>query len=125
MSRASVFGPGSQFSFTRFGAINRADGPELTKRTKDLFRLENQKHMLNDVLRERRYRLCTRCGITTVTVNFDRVPSARIGLWGRCAGDRDYTHHRFVELSQREYQHIRDWPVPKRLSWWQWRPEDG
>ena len=118
MSRANVFGPNSLYSFTKFGALNRSNGVVLNKRMKDVFRLENQKHMRNDFDRERRYRFCTRCGITSVTVNFDRVPSARVGLWGRCVNDQDYTHHRFTELSQREYEQVRDWPVEKRLNWW-------
>ncbi|EPY31885.1 hypothetical protein STCU_03139 [Strigomonas culicis] len=118
MSRSSVFGPGSLYSFTKFGPLNRNNGVVLSKRMKDVFRLENQKYMKNDHDRERRYRLCTRCGITTVTVNFDQVPSARVGLWGRCVDDKDYTHHRFAALSQGEYEHIRDWPLEKRLNWW-------
>lgn len=118
MSRASVFGPNSLYSFTKFGSLNRNNCPVMSKRMKDAFRLENQRYMLRDTERERRYRLCTKCGITTVTVNFDKVPSARVGLWGRCVNDRDYTHHRFAELSRREYEHIRDWNIDKRLNWW-------
>lgn len=123
MSRASVFGPNSLYSFTRFGSLHRNSGAVMDQRTKDLFRLENQKHMRKDFQRERWYQLCTKCGITTVTVNFEAVPSARIGLWGRCVGDTDYTHHRFVDLSQREYEHIRDAPIEKRLHWWRFENE--
>ncbi|EPY38775.1 hypothetical protein AGDE_05154 [Angomonas deanei] len=87
---------------------------------KDVFRLENQKHIKKDVARDRRYRLCTKCGITTVVINFDQVPSARVGLWGRCVNDSDYTHHRFADVSQREYEQLREWPTEKRLNWWRY-----
>ncbi|EAN98690.1 hypothetical protein TcYC6_0075370 [Trypanosoma cruzi] len=123
MSRSNVFGPGSQFSFTKFGALNRATTATnfaLNKRVKDIFRLENQKHIRNDLDRERRYRFCTKCGITSVTINFNAVPSARIGLWGRCVDDRDYTHHKLVELSQREYEQLRELPVKERIHWWRY-----
>ncbi|CAG9575045.1 conserved hypothetical protein [Leishmania major strain Friedlin] len=124
MSRTNVFGPNSLYSFTKFGALNRSNGVVLSKRMKDTFRLENQKHMRKDFDRERRYRLCQRCGITSVTVNFDQVPSARVGLWGRCVDGKDYTHHRFVELSQREYEQLRDWPIEKRLNWWRYEGDE-
>ncbi|KAH9586528.1 hypothetical protein LSM04_007696 [Trypanosoma melophagium] len=121
MSRSTVFGPGSQFSFTKFGALRRTNSNVvLNRRVKDIFRLENQKHIRSDVDRERRYRFCTKCGITTVTINFSAVPSARIGLWGRCVNDKDYTHHNFVELSRREYEQLRDSPVEKRVHWWRY-----
>ncbi|KEG12579.1 hypothetical protein DQ04_01601040 [Trypanosoma grayi] len=121
MSRSTVFGPGSQFSFTKFGTLarNRTD-VTLNRRMKDAFRLENQKHIRNDVDRERRYRFCTKCGITSVTINFNTVPSARIGLWGRCVNDKDYTHHNLMELSQREYEQLREWPVERRVHWWRY-----
>lgn len=124
MSRSTVFGPGSLYSFTKFGALNRSSAPTLDKRTKDLCRLESQKYMRKDSTRERRYRLCTRCGATTVTVNFDQVPSARIGLWGRCVDDKDYTHHRFVDLSAREHAIIRDWAPEKRMHWWRYEHDN-
>nr|CCC94656.1 conserved hypothetical protein [Trypanosoma congolense IL3000] len=120
MSRSTVFGPGSMYSFTKFGSFSRAPVSDMNKRMKDVFRLENQKHIRNDLDRERRYRFCTRCGITTVTINFNVVPSARIGLWGRCADDKDYTHHRTVDLSQREYELLRELPVKERLHWWRY-----
>ncbi|RNF21161.1 uncharacterized protein Tco025E_03604 [Trypanosoma conorhini] len=121
MSRSNVFGPGSQFSFTKFGALNRnPTNVVLNRRVKDVFRLENQKHIRSDVDRERRYRLCTKCGITSVTVNFNVVPSARIGLWGRCVDDKDYTHHNLVELSQREYEELRELPVNERIHRWRY-----
>lgn len=128
MSRTSVFGPNSLYSFTRFGSLNRQGsnaargntGEPTNKRLKDLFRLENQKHIRRDNNRDRRYQFCVRCGITTMTVNFDQVPSARIGLWGRCVDDRDYTHHSFADLSAAEYRKLREWPTLKRLSWWRY-----
>ncbi|ESL07646.1 hypothetical protein TRSC58_04661 [Trypanosoma rangeli SC58] len=121
MSRSNAFGPGSQFSFTKFGALNRSpSNVVLNKRVKDVFRLENQRHIRNDVDRERRYRFCTKCGITSVTVNFNVVPSARIGLWGRCVDDKDYTHHNLVELSQREHKELRELPVKERIHWWRY-----
>ncbi|CCW63447.1 unnamed protein product [Phytomonas sp. EM1] len=124
MSRSNVFGANSLFSFTKFGAIPRNTAFEANKRTRYLFSLENQKHIQRDHQRERRYRFCVQCGIITVTVNFDRVPSARIGLWGRCVDDRDYTHHRFVELTQREHARLKEWPVERRLNWWRYERED-
>ncbi|RNF02997.1 hypothetical protein TraAM80_06047 [Trypanosoma rangeli] len=121
MSRSNVFGPGSQFSFTKFGALNRSPSNiVLNKRVKDVFRLENQRHIRNDMDRERRYRFCTKCGITSVTVNFNVVPSARIGLWGRCVDDKDYTHHNLVELSEREHKELRELPVRERIHWWRY-----
>ncbi|CBH16915.1 uncharacterized protein TEOVI_000609900 [Trypanosoma equiperdum] len=121
MSRSTVFGPGSLYSFTKFGSFNRSPtNCTLNKRMKDIFRLENQKHIRNDFDRERRYRMCTKCGITTVTINFNNVPSARVGLWGRCADDKDYTHHRMVDITQREYEVLRESPVEKRLNWWRY-----
>lgn len=125
MSRSAVFGPNSLYSFTKFGSLNRHGTPPVSRRLKDLFRLENQKHMRNDATRERRYAFCVRCGITTVTVNFDAVPSARIGLWGRCANDSDYTHHSFTEISPTEYKKLREWPVEKRLHWWRYADGRG
>lgn len=124
MSRVNAIGPNSLYSFTKFGTFQRGNGTVLSKRMKDAFRLENQKYMLRDANRERRYRFCTRCGITSVTVNFDQVPSARIGLWGRCADERDYTHHHLVELSQQEYEKVREWPIDKRLNWWRFESDD-
>lgn len=124
MSRSTIFGPGSLYSFTKFGGLQRSAGltgsTAANKRLKDLFRLENQKHIRKDELRERKYQFCTRCGITSVTINFNEVPSARIGLWGRCVDEKDYTHHRFAELSQAEYKKLREWPVNKRLDWWRY-----
>ncbi|KAG8348135.1 hypothetical protein TRVL_01038 [Trypanosoma vivax] len=124
MSRSTLFGPGSLYSFTKFGSLNRSPtNCVLNKRMKDVFRLENQKHIRADVDRERRYRFCTKCGITTVTINFDVLPSARIGLWGRCANDADYTHHKMAEVSQREYEQLREMPVEERLHWWRFGRE--
>lgn len=137
MSRASVLGPNSLFSFTKFGSFpiqkqrlaaareSSLYGPSAgmssgNRRLKELFRLENQKHIRNDLTRERRYRFCVQCGTTTVTVNFNNVPSARVGLWGRCVDNKDYTHHRFADLSQEEYMKLRDWPTEKRLNWWRY-----
>ncbi|CCW70857.1 unnamed protein product [Phytomonas sp. Hart1] len=125
MSRSNVFGPNSLYSFTKFGAIPRSHAFEANKRTRDLFRLESQRHMQRDFNRERRYRFCVRCGITTVMVNFDCVPSARIGLWGRCVNDSDYTHHRFAQLTQREHARLTEWPVERRLNWWLYEREDA
>eukprot|EP00796_Vickermania_ingenoplastis_P003744 gene3744-2640_t len=110
MSRANAFGPNSLYSFTRFGSFPKRDGIAPCR--------SNQRHMLKDTARERRYAMCTRCGITTMTVNFDQVPSVRIGLWGRCADDKDYTHHRFVDLAPGEYRRLREMTVKKRLDWW-------
>lgn len=137
MSRVSAFGPNSLFSFTRFGSFpvqhqrlvsereSRIYGASTgsssgNKRLKDLFRLENQKHIRNDLTRERRYSFCVKCGTTTMTVNFNHVPSARLGLWGRCVDGLDYTHHRFAQISPEEYRKLREWPASKRLNWWRY-----
>lgn len=137
MSRSTVFGPNSLFSFTKFGSFpvqhqrmvaakesslygTSASTNSGNKRLKDLFRLENQKHIRKDATRERQYRFCVQCGTTTMTVNFSQVPSARLGLWGRCVDNKDYTHHRFADISAEEYRKLREWPAAKRLNWWRY-----
>lgn len=70
--------------------------------------------------RERLYAMCVKCGCTTVTVNFDCVPSARVGLWGRCVDSKDYTHHSFATLSAPEYQRLREMSAEARLNWWRY-----
>ena len=122
MSRAKVFGPNSTFSFTKLGQLDRDRAADsISKRTKDLIRLESQRFVQKDSTRERRYNFCTKCGITTVTIGFDKTPSARIGLWGRCVDNKDYTHHRMTHVSQGEYQRLRDMPVQERLSFWRYQ----
>ena len=116
MSRSGVLGPGSVNSLTRHGVLNRTQ--VAAKRLKDLFRLESQKHVRNDVDRERRYLFCPKCNTTTVTINFDKMPSARVGLWGRCVDDKDYTHHTFHAVSQSEYMRMRDMSAEERGSYW-------
>lgn len=117
MSRATVFGPGSTNSFTKFGSLMKPSDP-IPQRLRDLARLESQKHVKRDLLRERRYGFCKKCGNTSVLVGFDSTPSARIGLWGRCRDDKDYTHHDFMSVSQAEYERLRDMPVDRRLNYW-------
>jgi hypothetical protein len=121
MSRSGVIGPGSLTSFTRHGVLNR--NVTAPHRLKALFRLENQKHVRNDSQRERRYLFCPKCNTTTVTINFDQMPSARIGLWGRCVDGRDYTHHKFVGVSQADYMTLREMAPEERGSWWRFERE--
>lgn len=115
MSRAKQFGPIFEKSLTRFGHLDLKS--RASPAMKESFRLENQSHMRKDVERQRLYSLCKLCGTTTVLVNFDKVPSARIGLWGRCKGDKDYTHHRYVSVSQSEYEGLKEKSPPERLNW--------
>lgn len=105
-------------SSTSVSRTNRSRNYAVSQRLKNAFRLESQDHMLKDYQREREYKFCLKCGSTTVTVNFENVPSARVGLWGRCDEGKDYTHHKFVTLTSAEYQKMREWPLDRRLSYW-------
>ncbi|CUG87547.1 Hypothetical protein, putative [Bodo saltans] len=117
MSRASVFGPGSTYSLTKLGKLN-LNGEVISKRLRDASRIENNAKIAANTTRDRKYNLCTKCGTTTVTIGFDQTPSARLGLWGRCVDDKDYTHHKYVVLSKGEYEALRDLPLDERLSRW-------
>ena len=113
LDRASVCGPGWDLSMTRFGKITQPG----TAGPKERFRLEAQKHMRNDTTRTRQYALCKKCGSMHVVVNFDVIPSARIGLWGKCVGGRDYTHHEFVAVSQSQYVRMQQMMPAQRITW--------
>jgi hypothetical protein len=112
MSRANVTGAFSNYSLTKFGRFK--DAPA-NKAMKAACRLESQSYMKRDSSRLRQYALCQKCGNTTVMVNFDQVPSARVGLWGRCVDDKDYTHHKYYPITQREYEQLRELPPTDRI----------
>lgn len=116
--RDEVVGPGGLGSLTRFGKlhVNHAV-PEHMRR---VARLENQSRMKQDT-RERRYAICTKCGVTTLTVNFDKMPSARLGIFGECADGQDYTHHRWSPLTGEEYKSLATVPFDKRVDWYLFR----
>jgi hypothetical protein len=123
MSRAKVFGAGSTFSLTKFGEIVPPSVP-VPKRMKDMARLEAQKSIMAESVRRRRYNFCTQCGSTTLSIGFDETPSARIGLWGRCVGNKDYTHHRFVSVAKGEYDRLREMTTEERLNHWRYERDN-
>ncbi len=109
-----IGGPGSAQSLSRFGPM--ADPQPTPDYLKRKFRLSLQKHMQKDS-REKRYAFCSRCGLTTMTVNFDRVPSARLGLFGKCKDGRDFTHHKFTTLKESEYRALQSVKMEDRATW--------
>lgn len=117
MSRSTIFGPGSTSSLTRLGQI-AVPRDTIPKRLRDAARLENNKLVSAEQMRTRRYKFCTKCGSTTVLIGFDTTPSARVGLWGKCVDNKDYTHHKYVELAKGEYEVLRDLPIDERLNRW-------
>lgn len=90
----------------------------ISPQIKERIRLENQKFMTSDNTRERRYALCKRCGRLNLTVNFDQLPSARIGLHGTCVDDKDFTHHRMVEVTSEDYKTMTQMDLKKRLTFY-------
>jgi hypothetical protein len=108
--------------------VNPNAAPTTPAWLKDKFRLERQRHMQREAalaasstsataaVRTRRYVLCKRCGAASVLVNFDQVPSARVGMFGRCANEGDYTHHRFSTITAEEYQRLQSVPRAERVS---------
>ena len=116
-----IVGPGGLGSLTKYGMMKPASfkAPEYLKRQ---FRLESQKHMTQqkgtDDGRRRDYNICTKCGLISVVVNFRRVPSARLGMWGECKGGRDYTHHRLAPMTQAQYVKLQAIPVEQRASYY-------
>jgi hypothetical protein len=83
---------------------------------KDRFRLAGKSVFKNDT-RQRNYAMCNVCGKTHTVVNFEAVPSARIGLFGRCKGDKDYTHHKFTFITQTQYDKMQAMEVEQRVTW--------
>ncbi len=90
------------------------------KHLKDRFRLEKQKHIKEEdaeTARTRQYTVCTKCGVSSVVINFDAVPSARIGMYGTCVDGKDYTHHKFRVIPKFDYERMQDMSKKERLQW--------
>ena len=102
--------------------LDPASVPPSNSLRKSKWRLDEQPHMRGDT-RERKHALCRLCGSLTVTVNFSNVPSARLGMWGRCKDGKDFTHHRFVVIAEDHYKALRDRNVAERVRWWSERSQ--
>jgi hypothetical protein len=100
-----------------FGVMSVAKAPAVPRHVIESFRLERQAHAGPTDARPHKYLLCTKCGVASVTVNFDAVPSARIGMFGVCEGGKDYTHHKFVTTSAAEYARLQAMTPAERVRW--------
>lgn len=116
--RAKFVGPHSQFSLTKHGELVNPRQNQQSKYERDMSRLTLQKFVINDPERQREamYHICRKCGLTTVVFGFERTPSARLGLFGRCRDDLDYTHHAFRRISKSQYEELRDVNRDERLT---------
>lgn len=105
--------------------ISPDKAPGVPRHLKERFRLEKQKHIKEEdaeasarnMIRPRQYTVCTKCGISSLVINFDAVPSARIGMYGVCENGKDYTHHAFRVISKQDYERMQDLSKKERLQW--------
>lgn len=110
--------------FGKYGLLDVANVPPAPRELINKFRLENQKHIKKEDAtlapserRQRQHMLCQKCGTMKLTINFDKAPSARIGMFGVCVGGTDYTHHRFHVLTSDQYRLLGPLPPNERLKW--------
>ena len=108
-SRLGASSTGGLFSVTRFGKLAQHSA---TSSEKEYMRLSSQRYIRQDKEREKVYSMCRKCGNTRMTVNWDRIPSARIGLWGTCVNGLDYRHHAWIPIKESEYQSLK--PLERR-----------
>jgi len=106
------------FSVTRYGRID-PNAPVKDERTHEMknksnWRLVNQKGY-SASSREKSFLFCKRCAVLRAMVNYEALPSARLGIMGKCKGG-DYRSHRWVKLSEAEYHQIKALPVDERQS---------
>uniref|UniRef100_A0A7S4KHF5 Uncharacterized protein n=1 Tax=Paramoeba aestuarina TaxID=180227 RepID=A0A7S4KHF5_9EUKA len=112
-SRVGGSSSGGPFSLTKFGKFARYTA---TPSEKEYMRMSNQKYIIEDTKRQKMYTLCRKCGNIRMTVNLDKVPSARIGLWGTCVNGLDYRHHSWVQIRSHEYQELKNLELRERLN---------
>lgn len=112
--------------FGEYGTlVTPTAAPMIPKHLKDRFRLEKQKHIKEEdaeaasknCTRPRQYTVCTKCGVSSVVINFDAVPSARLGMYGTCEGGKDYTHHKFRVVSKEDYERMQSMAMRERIQW--------
>ena len=88
---------------------------------KERFRLEKQKHVRDEekagTPRPRQYTMCSKCGLSTIVINFDAVPTARIGMFGTCKNGTDYTHHKFSVVTKEDYDMMKSMTKEERVQW--------
>ena len=89
---ASLGGPGSQFSVSRFGHVRDPSKFQQSKSDRDALRLYNQRFIAKDpsMCADAKHAICRKCGVTTVVMGFEQTPSARLGLFGRCVEGIDF-----------------------------------
>jgi hypothetical protein len=87
-------------------------------RSEEAIRLTNQKRIRKDSSRSRECAFCKRCGALTYAINFDRVPSAYIGLHVKCIGGDQFTKHEYVKLTEAEWRVMTKMPVKERVNWY-------
>jgi hypothetical protein len=121
LSRSTYVSHGGQLGEVLAG-VNVGSDAVNSKREKDIMRLRTKQH-LKGVAME--FHLCKKCGMTTTTAGFSRTPSARLGMFGRCAADLDYTHHHFVPLTADEHSKLEDIPREQRVSIMLWDKDDS
>ena len=114
-SRLGNSSSGSQFSLTKFGKLYLPG--TVPREDKERLRLGNQQYIRDDVTRERLYTFCKKCGNTRMTINFNLLPSARIGLWAKCRNGLDYRHHLWVKILEEDYQRMKDMNLGERLNY--------
>ena len=115
-SRLGNSGLGNQFSVTKFG---KPSFPyPVPTGDKERLRLANQKHIQQDTSREKVYTFCKKCGNTRMTVNFNNLPSARIGLWTKCRNGMDYRHHVWVQILREDYIKMKEMELKERLNYY-------
>ena len=78
--------------------------------------LVNQAKLLHSS-RLRQHALCRKCGCLTTTLNFDRVPSSRIGAWSRCRDNTSFVHHQFIGITVADHRQMQCMSAADRLDW--------
>ena len=79
-------------------------------------RLSSQEFIVSDKDRTKKYSLCRKCGMTRMTVNWDVVPSARVGLYGECRNGLDYRHHNWIDIRGSDFQALKNMDCRDRLN---------
>ena len=112
-SRLGASSSGGPFSLTKFGKFAKYTASQSEK---EYMRMSNQKYIKEDGKRQKIFSLCRKCGNIRFTVNLDKVPSARIGLWGTCVNGLDYRHHSWISIREVEYQSLKNLDLRERLN---------
>ncbi len=109
---------------SRFGYIDTARVPGQTRTALQKIKLENQKHIRKEMRemspseqRKRQFVICQKCGVLNMVINFDKIPSARVGMFGLCTDGADFTHHKFAVISGDQYRMLQEKDIRDRLDW--------